>query len=153
MDSGKNGDRPWVNEIFVGGGCEYQTRKLFLVRASEKPTFDLFLRRLHPDDSGNCAYGRREGQFVIKLFIELIIEPLTPKHTRSGGSGQSGQATYSDDGTPVQFDGISYDITERKRVEQKILESETRLRDSNSRLEIYFDQSDGRGVNKERAGH
>ena len=39
-----------------------------------------------------------------------------------------------DDGTPVQFDGISYDITERKRVEQKILESETRLRDSNSRL-------------------
>ncbi len=124
----------WVNEIFVGRRYwDYQTRKLFFIKPSEKPTFDLFLRRLHPDDReiSRMAVERAIRNQTLYRIDHRAIDPDTYeiRWIRS-----SGQATYSDDGTPVQFDGISYDITERKRVEQKILESETRLRDSNSRL-------------------
>jgi PAS domain-containing protein len=39
----------------------------------------------------------------------------------------AGQVIYTADGTPIHFDGIHYDITERKEIDEKLRQSERHL--------------------------
>ena len=89
----ERGSASWVNEIFVGWRYwDYQTRKLFFIKSLLKNQLSICsCADFIPMTEKFRVWPSLEGRFVIKLFIELIIEPLTPIHTRSGGSGQSEQ--------------------------------------------------------------
>ena len=99
-------------------------------------TIQTFYDRIHPDD--------REPT---RLAIERSIEGRTPYtvdyRTVNPDTGDVtwvraiGRTFYAADGSPIRFDGVTLDITEQKRAEES-------LRDSQQRLEaVLYSIDDG----------
>lgn len=77
-------------------------------------TFDTFVSRLHPEDCDRIL--RTIDQTIINHeFYDhnfRTVDPVT-KHIKWIRS--IGWADYADDGTPIRFDGVTFDITEELR--------------------------------------
>lgn len=85
----------------------------------------LFWSRLHPDD--------REP---IRLAVEAAVRDHTlyaidhravnPNTGEVRWIRSMGRVTYGKDGAPIRFDGINYDITDRKQAEEALREADRR---------------------------
>ena len=114
----------WLNPLPFGElHWDARTSELFCVRPGERPTIELFWSRLHPDD--------REPT---RLAVEVALRDRTPydidHRIVNPDTGEvrwvrsAGQATYNEDGVATRFDGVSQDITDRKRAEGDLRERE-----------------------------
>jgi PAS domain S-box-containing protein len=110
----------WLNTMPLGKlDWDDRTRELFFVPPGVEATAELFWSRLHPDD--------REPT---RLAVEAALRDHRPyaidHRAVNPATGEvrwirsAGQATYDRDGSPVRFDGINYDITERKQGEESL---------------------------------
>ncbi|MBI5295674.1 MAG: PAS domain S-box protein [Chloroflexi bacterium] len=84
---------------------------------------ELGYKLVHPDDQHLLAETIQGG--------DAIRKPLVLRWIRKDGSmlwtEQRNVPIYTEDGTLVAMEGISIDITERKRMDEKLRESETNL--------------------------
>ena len=110
----------WFNELPFGRlNWDRQTRELFFVPPEAEATIELFWSRVHPDDREPTwlAIDRAIAQRTLYQIDHRTVEPVTG---RVRWIHSAGQATYAADGTPTRFDGINFDITDRREAEEQI---------------------------------
>ena len=115
----KTGIGTWFNELPLDRlNWDKQTKRLFFVAPDTEPTIELFWNRIHPDD-------REPTRLAVETAIHNHSSYTVEHRAIHPGTGEVrwicsiGQASYAPDGTPTRFDGINFDITERKRLEQE----------------------------------
>jgi PAS domain S-box-containing protein len=124
----KTGVGTWLNELPLGRlNWDEQTRRLFFVPADTKPTIDLFWSRLHPEDREPTRLAVERALQERSLYA-IDHRAVNPETGEVRWIRSIGQATCASDGTPLRFDGINYDITDRKRAEQTLRDSEEQTR-------------------------
>jgi two-component system CheB/CheR fusion protein len=113
----KTGVGTWLNKLPFGDlNWDRQTRRLFFVPPDAKPTIELFWSRIHPDDREPTRLAVERAIRERSLY-EMDHRAVNPATGEVSWIRSIGQATYAPDGSPTRFDGINYDITERKQAE------------------------------------
>lgn len=116
----KTGIGMWLNELPLGHlNWDEQTKRLFFIPLDAEPTIELFWSRIHPDDREPTRLAV-EKAIRDRTLYGIDHRAVNPDTGTVRWIHSAGQATYTPDGTPVLFDGINYDITERKRAEEEI---------------------------------
>jgi PAS domain S-box-containing protein len=96
-----------------------ETARIFeFDEASRKPSLELFLRHVHPEDKvtveqsfNQAAVGKRD--FAVDCRISLLSGALKNIHC-------VGRAVFKSSGTFIEFIGTVMDVTERKRTEDEL---------------------------------
>ncbi len=106
-------------------------------------TIDAFVESLHPDDRDRIIEMAREGMDTRKKWVDEF------RVVRSDGeelcAWGTGVALYDSDGRPYKVVGSMLDITEQKRIQDALAESESRYRSifDNSLSGIFYIDIDG----------
>jgi signal transduction histidine kinase/CheY-like chemotaxis protein len=125
----------WFNLLPFGRlNWDKQTKILFFVPPDEEPVIELFWSRLHPDDREPTRVAV-EKAIHDRTTYAMEHRAVNPKTGKIRWIRSAGRATYAEDGNPIRFDGINYDITEQKQTEKALRESEETLLRVNEYLE------------------
>jgi len=123
----KTGVGTWFNELPLGNlNWDEQTRSLFFVGLDENPTIDLFWSRLHPDDREPTRLAVENALRGGTLY-DIEHRAMHPRTGTIRWIRSMGQGTYAEDGMPMRFDGINYDITPRKKAQIALKEAHQEL--------------------------
>jgi PAS domain S-box-containing protein len=117
-----------------------RVKEQFWLPPDARVTVDMFYARLHPDDRETTrrlidASIRDHSQYDIDY---RTVDPATGaiKWVRAlGGS------SYAPDGTPLRFDGVTVDVTDRKRDEERLARALEREREQGRLLRQIADAS------------
>ena len=128
----------WLNTLPLGGlNWDERTRELFFVPTGVEPTIELFWERLHPEDREPTRLAV-EAALRDRTLYAIDHRAIDPATGDIRWIHSSGQATYAADGTPIRFDGIDYDITERKQTEEALREANEQLRQADRRKDEFL---------------
>jgi len=110
----------WLNTMPLGRlDWDDRTRELFFVPPGVEATAELFWSRLHPDDREPTRLAV-EAAIRDRTLYAIDHRVVNPDTGEIRWIRSAGQATYAEDGSPVRFDGVNYDITERKQAEESL---------------------------------
>jgi PAS domain S-box-containing protein len=99
---------------------------LFGLSLNAEPSFETWLATLHPDDREMAvAKTNKAVRDHTALWNEYRI--LLPDG-QVRWIGEAGSTTYNDAGEPVRMSGVCIDITDRKKTEETLRESEEKYR-------------------------
>jgi PAS domain S-box-containing protein len=104
--------------------------------AGPLPRFEEFFRRIHPDDQAALS-ERFEQAIRDKADFELDYRVVHPEEGIRDIHAV-GHAVLDGSGNLGEFVGTVIDVTERKRAEQELRQSETDLRTKNDRLKLLL---------------
>ena len=108
--------------------CSEEMFRIFGLDAQEHlPTRKAFLQRVHPEDRNRVdeSFARVVNERVDSFDEYRIVLPDgTVKHVNS-----SGHPVLDGNGELIEFIGTATDVTERKRAEQALRESEAKFSD------------------------
>jgi PAS domain S-box-containing protein len=145
----------WFNEFpFRHLNWDKKTRELFFVSPDAQPTIELFWNHLHEGDHEPTQKAVEEA---IRNQTTYSIEhrAVNAKTGEVRWIRSIGKASYSEDGTPTRFDGINYDITNYKQVEEALRASESQYRrlveTSNEGIWVIDNENHTSFVNKRMA--
>jgi PAS domain S-box-containing protein len=131
----------WLNEMPFGTlAWDTRTRELFFVEPGDEPRIELFWSRLHPEDreATRRAVEKALRDRTLYAIDHRTVEPGTG---RVRWIHSEGRGTYDASGKVVRFDGINYDITERKafqeELERLVAERTAELRELVGELEHF----------------
>lgn len=112
----KSGKLTWSDEVYRLFGMEPQ---------ESQPSYEKFLNSIHPDDRDfvdssvqAAVAGKRPYDLEYRMIRADKSEAIV--HTQ-------GEIEFDDSGEPYRMSGIVIDVTERKRAEQAVRESQERL--------------------------
>jgi PAS domain S-box-containing protein len=88
---------------------------------------EMFYRRLHPDDRERTREAIEQAILAGKHY-DIEYRTVSPVTGEIRWIRAIGRVAYGPTGVPVRFDGITQDITARKRTETELIESEGRIR-------------------------
>lgn len=131
----------WLNEMPLSRlTWDDRTRELFFVGRSEEPTIELFWGRLHPEDREPTRLAVEEA---LRAHTHYSIDHrvIDPSSGRVRWIHSEGRGIYDTEGKVVRFDGINYDVTERRafqaELERLVSERTTKLRELVAELEHF----------------
>jgi PAS domain S-box-containing protein len=128
----------WLNPMPLGTlHWDRRTRELFFVGDDETPTVELFWDRLHPDDREPTRHAIEEAVRTGSVYA-IDHRAVDPRTGAVHWIRSSGLATYGPDGTPTRFDGINYDITERKQQEASLQSLTCQLQENDARKDRFL---------------
>jgi formate hydrogenlyase transcriptional activator len=104
--------------------------------AGPLPRFEEFFHRIHPDDQA-ASRERFEQAIRDKADFELDYRIVHPERAIRDIHAV-GHAVLDGSGNLSEFVGTMIDVTERKRAEQEVRESEADLRTKNDRLKLLL---------------
>lgn len=109
----------WSDEVYRIYGIE---------KGEVSPTAETFLSFVHPEDADQAT------KIITQTFSTITNTVLNFRFIKKGGEIRYGYSEsryeFDEAGKPIRLFGIIQDITEKKRAEQKILESEKRYRET-----------------------
>lgn len=128
----------WLNTMPLGKlNWDRRTRELFHVPPGEEPPIELFWGRLHPDDREptRLAVEAALRDHALYEIEHRVVHPTTGevRWVRS-----MGQASYDGAGAPVRFDGINYDVTARKGLEDELRRVAAELSEADRRKDEFL---------------
>ncbi|TLS67258.1 PAS domain S-box protein [Mariprofundus erugo] len=124
----------WSDEVFRMFGVQ---------KDGSHPTYDSFLALVHPDDRAyvdRAYHDSLSGGGFYDIEHRLCVHPDVVIWVN-----ERCETTYSEDGTPLYSIGTVLDITDRKRIEEQLQDSEARFRNlvEQSPLAIQILSTDG----------
>jgi signal transduction histidine kinase/PAS domain-containing protein len=123
----KTGTGMWYNELALERlTLDEQTKWLYFIEPSAEPDINLFWSRIHPDDRKSTRLDIKDA-IRDHTLCEIEHRAVDPVTGEIRWIHFAAQGTYAPDGTPTHFDGINYDITSRKIVEEELQESRNQL--------------------------
>ncbi|NJR61736.1 MAG: PAS domain S-box protein [Cyanobacteria bacterium CRU_2_1] len=146
----------WLNSLPLGSlNWDDRTRELFFVPPGVEPTIELFWSRVHPEDREPTRLAVEEALRDRTLY-EIDHRAVNPDTGEIRWIRSAGKATYALDGTPIRFDGVNYDISDRKWAElndQFLNQLDARLRQLSDADAMAWDvvSSLGRYLNVDRS--
>ncbi len=102
----------------------------FHLPSDAEVTIDLFYDRLHPDDRERTRQAI-EASIASRTPFDIDYRTVSPDGKSTKWIRAMGRGFYDEGGTPIRFDGITIDVTDRKLVEldrERLLESERAAR-------------------------
>jgi diguanylate cyclase (GGDEF)-like protein/PAS domain S-box-containing protein len=108
----------WSNELFGIFGLE---------RRESAASVEEFLQRVHPQDRG-LVHGALQRAYSERKPVSFDHRVICPDGTERWLHGQAAATTEGAD-RGIRLAGTTQDITERKRAEERMLDSERELRD------------------------
>ena len=133
LEAGEFGSWDWnliSNEIVR----DIYQNSLFGMKAEEyTATYESFFNKIHPEDRGNVQFTISEAiKNMSSYTIEYrIIHPDLSVHWLN----EKGNVYGNKNGKPVRIIGVTNSITKQKKAEEKLKESEERLRNYTIKLE------------------
>ncbi len=91
-------------------------------------TMQTFYDRIHPEDREQTRLAV-ERSIAERAHYNVDYRTVNPETGATRWVRAIGRTFYSPDGTPTRFDGITLDVTEQKRAEATLTESEQRFRE------------------------
>ncbi len=128
---------PWHWDILTGKlTWSAKCRALYGLASDADVTMEVFLRAIHPEDRERV---RATLHNAVENRAEYIVEKRILRPDRSvRWTASRGRCTYDDKGRALRMDGVSFDITERKQVEEELAqlnaELETRVQQRTAEL-------------------
>lgn len=120
----------WLNPLPLGRlNWDNRTRELFFIPPDVEPTIELFWSRVHPDDREPTRLAV-EAALQQRTLYAVDHRAVNPDTGEIRWIRSAGKATYAADGAPIRFDGINYDISDRKQAEAELREREDELREA-----------------------
>ena len=95
--------------------------------------------RLHPDDRERVRLAIEQA-IATQSRYEIEYRTLAPQDGQVKWIRAIGRTFYADDGSPTRFDGATFDITEAKRIEASLKESETAARAASAAKDAFIAQ-------------
>lgn len=96
-----------------------RVKEHFWLSADAKVTIETFYERLHPDDRESTRRAI-EQSIATNTRYDIEYRTIAADHRQEKWIRAIGQAYYDDQGRPTRFDGVTLDITERKRAEESL---------------------------------
>ncbi len=90
-------------------------------------TIDTFYERIHPDDRGPTRTAI-ERSISDRVPYDVDYRTVDPATGAQRWVRAIGRTFYDTDGTPTRFDGVTLDVTDRRRADDALRESERRYR-------------------------
>lgn len=104
-----------------------KVKEHFHLPPDARVTIDLFYERLHPEDREATREAIRQS-VEERTHYDVDYRTVSPDGSAIKWIRAMGRAFYAEDGSPVRFDGITMDVSERKQVELALRASEERYR-------------------------
>jgi PAS domain S-box-containing protein len=90
-------------------------------------TIDTFYARIHPDDREPTRRAI-EASIADRTGYDTVYRTVHPDTGAVNFIRAVGRTGYGPDGSPVRFDGVTMDVTDARRAEQAVRDSEERYR-------------------------
>ncbi len=128
----------WLNTLPLGRlNWDARTKELFFIPPEVVPTIELFFNRLHPEDREPTRLAA-EAAIRDRTLYAIDHRAVEPETGVVRWIRSVGQATYDKAGTPIRFDGLNYDITERKRQEEELRRAAAELAEGDRRKDEFL---------------
>lgn len=111
----------------------------FWLSPEARVTIDTFYQRIHPDDRQRTREAIADS-IANKTRYNIEYRTVSPVDGREKWIRAMGRTSYGDQGQPVRFDGVTLDMTERRRAEEALREAHTLLADKAAHLEVLVQQ-------------
>ncbi|MDD2899275.1 MAG: sigma 54-interacting transcriptional regulator [Desulfuromonadaceae bacterium] len=113
----------WFNELSQGKVTwDVLTRKRFFIDPDVEPRAEMFWNCVHPDDRDMTKAAVKTAILNNSLY-EIDHRVVDPVSGDIFWLHSAGHATYAEDGTPIRFDGLNFDITARKKADKILKQS------------------------------
>jgi len=100
---------------------------------------DVFYAMIHPDDREKTRLGI-EKSIATQQRFEMEYRTVCPQDGRIKWIRAVGHPFYAEDGRPIRFDGATFDVTENRRAETLLRESETAARAASAAKDAFIAQ-------------
>lgn len=100
-------------------------------------TIQTFYDRIHPDDREPTREAI-EQSIANRTSYDVYYRTVDPVGGAVKWVRAIGRTSYAGDGTPIQFDGVTLDVSDQKRAEASLRASEARLRDADRRKDEFL---------------
>ena len=104
-----------------------RVKEHFWLSADAEVTIAMFYERLHPDDRDRTRRAIEES-IATKARYDIEYRTVASLNGKEKWIRAIGRTFYDAQNHPIRFDGVTLDISERKRAEEALRESDARFR-------------------------